>query len=225
MIKRKYSLIAFILMAPILLYVGINLFVVVSGERDVEELSSFSGGEFDAVLVLGAGVRSDGTPSNMLEDRLLTAFALWEKDAAPAIIVSGDHGQVEYDEVNVMKEYLIGKGIPSDRIFMDHAGFSTYDSMVRAKKIFGAERLLVVTQRYHSYRALMIGELWGMSCRAVAAPILSSDSTVYPKQTWYSLRESAARVKDFFGCLLRREPSISGEAIPLSGSGDVTNDR
>jgi vancomycin permeability regulator SanA len=218
-------LISFILIVPILLYIGINLFVVLSCEKEVEELSSFSGGEYDAILVLGAGVRSDGTPSNMLEDRLLTAFSLWEQNAAPAIIVSGDHGRVEYDEVNVMKEYLIEKGIPSDRIFMDHAGFSTYDSMVRAKKIFGAQRLLVVTQRYHSYRALTIGKLWGISCRAVSAPILSSDSTVYPKQAWYSFRESAARVKDLFACILRREPAYLGESISLSGSGDVTNDR
>jgi len=170
-------------------------------------------------------VRDNGMPSPMLEDRLLTALALYEKGAAERILVSGDHGREEYDEVNVMKNYLIEKGVPSDRIFMDHAGFSTYDSMYRAKEIFGVKKLLIVTQKYHSHRAAMIGVNLGLECQSVYAPILSSQAKSYRGQLWYSVRESVARCKDWFNCVFRPEAKILGEKISLEAGGDVTNDK
>ncbi len=215
-----------ILAIPVLLWGGINLWAILSTSSRVvateEEVPL--GEKADAILVLGAGVRADNSPSNMLEDRLLTALSLYERGVAENIIVSGDHGTANYDEVNVMKSYLIEKGIPSERIFMDHAGFSTYDSLYRAGAIFGAERLVVVTQRYHSYRALMIGDSLGMECAAVWAPVITGQHPVYPKQGWYSLRESVARCKDFLYCIAKPEPKYLGEKISLQGSGDVTND-
>ena len=178
----------------------------------------------DAILVLGAGVRKDQTPSHMLEDRLLTALSLYESGVSDKIIVSGDHGQVQYDEVGVMKDYLIEKGIPSENIFMDHAGFSTYDSLCRAKSIFGADSLVVVTQKYHSYRALMIGRHFDIGVKGVYAPILSTTASGYAKQPWYSFRESLARCKDFIWCIFDVKPTFLGESISLESSGDVTND-
>lgn len=216
-----------IILIPLAFYGVANAYAILFGERELYELEDkkkLPEGN-DAILVLGAGVRADGTPSAMLEDRLLTAVSLWESKAAEAVIVSGDHGKVEYDEVNVMKEYLIGKGIPSDRIFMDHAGFSTYDSLYRARAIFGAEQLVIVTQQYHAYRALMIGRSMGIDCTAVAAPILSSEATGYAKQPWYTFRETVARAKDLVKCFLRPDPAYLGERIPLEESGDVTNDK
>mgnify|MGYP000152299077 FL=1 len=74
--------------------------------------------------------------------------------------MSGDHGRENYDEVNTMKNYAINDGIPSEDIFMDHAGFETYDSMYRAKKIFGAKKVVIVSQKYHLYRSLYIAKKW-----------------------------------------------------------------
>lgn len=178
----------------------------------------------DVILVLGAGVRLDGSPSNMLEDRLLTALRLYELGICEKILVSGDHGTEYYDEVNVMKSYLVKRGIPSESVFMDHAGFSTYDSIYRAKAIFGVKNPIIVTQEYHSFRSLMIANHLDMDATAVAAPILSSDVKAYPKQTWYSFRETAARVKDFIYCLVKPEPTFLGEPISLQANGDLTND-
>jgi len=210
------------------LYIGINLYAIISGSSDlytIEETTKEKHGEFDAILVLGAGVRQDASPSNMLEDRLLTALSLYEAGVCDTVIVSGDHGREEYDEVNVMKSYLIEKGVPSEKIFMDHAGFSTYDSICRAKKVFGAEKLIVVTQKYHAYRALMIGRMLGVKCEGVIAPVLTGTYSVYPKQGWYSFRESIARCKDFFYSAAHVDPKFLGNRISLKGSGDVTNDR
>ena len=228
--KRIVSIVIWLLVCtiglPLLLYGGINLYVRFSNAdrlyslKEAESISERA----DVILVLGAGVRPDGSPSNMLEDRLLTALQLYELGVSDKILVSGDHGTKYYDEVNVMKSYLMGKGIPSERIFMDHAGFSTYDSVYRAKEIFGAKSAVIVTQEYHSYRTMMIAKHLDLDAVGVFAPILSSDAEEYPKQSWYSFRETLARVKDFFYCVVKPEPTCLGERIPLDGSGDVTND-
>ena len=175
-----------IVLIPILYYIMANVYAVASTAKRLYPLEKTKElpKENDAILVLGAGIRSDGTPSLMLQDRLLTALRLYEAGVSDTVIVSGDHGQVEYDEVNVMKRYLVDRGIPSERIFMDHAGFSTYDSMYRASAIFGAETLVIVTQEYHAYRAMMIGRSMGMDCIGVSAPILSSNASGYQKQPW-----------------------------------------
>ena len=83
--------------------------------------------------------------------------------------MSGDHGRVSYDEVNTMKDYAINDGIPSDDIFMDHAGFSTYDSMYRAKEIFGVKKIVIVSQKYHLTRALYIAKKLGIEAYGVSA--------------------------------------------------------
>lgn len=224
--KKVVTVLVVLIFIFLIIYIGINLYCYFSTKEkisklsEVEENSSFG----KAILVLGAGVRSDGTPSHMLQDRLLTALALYEKGVCKTILVSGDHGSEHYDEVNIMKSFLIDKGVPSEDIFMDHAGFSTYDSLYRAKEVFGAESLLIVTQEYHSFRSVMIGEHLGVECRAVAAPILSTDAKRYTKQAWYSFRESVARCKDFLNCMTKPQPKYLGESISLDGSGDVTND-
>ena len=116
----------------------------------------------DCILVLGAGVREGGRPSLMLSDRLNTSISLYEADVCDRMLMSGDHGRIEYDEVNVMKDIAVEAGIPSEHIFMDHAGFSTYDSLYRARHIFQAKRVIIVTQQYHLYRALYIARSLGI---------------------------------------------------------------
>lgn len=224
--KKEILLVLLILLALfVFFYLGVNLYARFSARDELfslEEKDKLP--KADAILVLGAGVRKDHTPSNMLEDRLLTALALYESGVSDTLIVSGDHGQKEYDEVGVMKAYLIEKGIPSERIFMDHAGFSTYDSLYRAKSIFDTKSLVVVTQEYHAYRALMIGRSMGIETLAVSAPILCTNATSYANQPWYSFRESVARCKDFIWCIAKPSPTYLGEKISLEASGDVTND-
>ena len=158
--KKILMIILYTVLGLIVLYLAFNLTVVLTARSSVMELEAGKQTDFqaDAILVLGAGVRPNGTPSHMLEDRLLTALALYQANVCSRIIVSGDHGEDNYDEVNVMKSYLVDKGVPSEVVFMDHAGFDTYDSLYRAKAIFGAKSLILVTQRYHAYRAVYIGE-------------------------------------------------------------------
>jgi vancomycin permeability regulator SanA len=133
--------------------------------------------------------------------------------------MSGDHGQADYDEVNIMKNYAISHGVPSEDIFMDHAGFSTYESIYRAREVFGVKKFIIVTQEYHLHRALYIAESLG-----VEAYGLSADLRDYSGQLKYSIREVLARNKDFFTSLIKPKPKYLGERIDLGGNGDVTND-
>ena len=197
-------------------YVKMKAGSAISSEEDVIHSEE----KADAILVLGAQVKPDGKPCLMLKERLDTGIRLYQEGAADRIIMSGDHGSDDYDEVNAMKTYAIDQGVPSDCIFMDHAGFSTYESMYRAKEIFQAESLVVVTQEYHLYRALYDAMAFGLDVRGV-----SCDTAVYEGDTYRKTREVLARMKDVGFTLVKPEPALLGDTISLTGSGDVTNDK
>ena len=105
----------------------------------------------------------------MLHDRLMRGVELYDVGAAPKLLMSGDHGHEEYDEVAAMKQFAIDAGIPSEDVFMDHAGFSTYESIYRAKEIYQADKILIVTQEYHLYRALYIADQLGVEAYGVSS--------------------------------------------------------
>ena len=172
----------------------------------------------DCILILGAGVRNNA-PSPMLEDRLQKGIELYNKNISNKIIMSGDHGREEYDEVNIMKDFAIDKGVKSEDIFMDHAGFSTYESIYRAKEIFEAKKIIIVTQSYHLYRALYIANSLGIEAYGVSA-----DLRTYTNQLSREIREIVARDKDFIKCIYKPKPTYLGDTIPVSGNGDITND-
>ncbi len=199
---------------------GINAYVKLSTKKQIiSEERALELRDVDSILILGAGVWGD-EPSPMLKDRLDKGIELYKSGVAPKIIMSGDHGREDYDEVNLMKEYAIEKGVPSEDIFMDHAGFSTYDSMYRARDIFKAKKIIVVTQKFHLYRALYISNSLGLDAYGVMA-----EPTKYSGQFYRELREILARDKDFVKSIIKPKPTYLGESIPVSGNGDETNDK
>lgn len=185
--------------------------------RTPEEAANL--GDVDCVLVLGCGVRPDGTPSPMLRDRLQEGIDLFTSGVAPKLLMSGDHSQDNYNEVGTMKDWAIQAGVPSADVFMDHAGLSTYESMRRARDVFGAQRVVVVSQGYHLYRSLYVARALGLDAYGVCA-----DGENYAGQLGRDVREVFARVKDFFTAVVQPNPTFLGDSIRLQGSGDVTND-
>lgn len=173
----------------------------------------------DCILILGAGLKADGTPNHMLQDRLDKGIELYKSGAAPKLLLSGDNGQEEYDEVNAMKEYALNAGIPPEDIFLDHAGFSTYESMYRARDIFLVKKAIIITQRYHQYRALYTARGLGIEGYGVV-----SEPRTYAGQNYRDLREILARNKDFIKVIIKPEPTYLGEAIPINGSGLSSHD-
>ena len=208
-----------VLLIIVMTFFTLDFYVVNNGKKriiTVEEAQKLE--NVDCILVLGASVRYN-YPSKMLEDRLLQGISLYIKGVSPKMLMSGDHGNDDYDEVNIMKNYAVEKGIPSEKIFMDHAGFSTYESIYRAKEVFKVKKMVIVTQEYHLYRALYIAKKLGIEAYGVPA-----DKREYSGQSYRDLREKVARNKDFWQVIFKPEPRYLGDSIPVSGNGNSTND-
>lgn len=217
---RLLACLLILALAAGLLVLGIDLGVRLGvKDRILSQEEAAKLQEIDCIIVLGCKVGADGTPSHMLEDRLKQSVALYDLGAAPKLLMSGDHGTVDYDEVNAMKAFALERGIPTEDVFMDHAGFSTYETVYRARDVFCADKVIIVTQEYHLYRALYIAQSLGMEAYGVAA-----DYRTYYGQLSRDVREVLARVKDFGMCLVQPEPTYLGEAIPIWGSGELTHD-
>ena len=196
-----------------------SLYVVKTTEAQILASDAAVTGEWDCVLVLGAGVRPDGSPSDMLYDRVRTGLDLYHGGAVPKLLMSGDHGRSEYDEVGCMLGLALEDGVAAADVFLDHAGFSTYESLVRAKEVFGAESLVIVTQKYHLHRALYIAEALGMDAVGVSA-----DRRRYAGQFMRDIREIIARGKDVLSVWFGAEPAYLGDTVDLSGDGTVTQE-
>ena len=190
----------------------------VSSHAEIDALAS-ENGTYDCILVLGCGVKPDGTPSDRLRDRVKVGVSLYHAGIAPKLLMSGDHGKEHYDEVSAMLKLAVELGVPKEDVFLDHAGFSTYESICRAKAVFSCKSIVVVSQEYHLYRALYIAESFGIEARGVSA-----DLVPYARMAYHSVRETLARCKDFFFALKKPAPTYLGDPIDLTGDGSVTHE-
>lgn len=223
-IKRTLKIAAIVIVAILVCFIaitgGINIYVRQSVKKniirvsDAEELT-----DVDCIIVLGASVYPEG-PSIMLKDRLDKAIELYKRGCAPKLLMSGDHGGDYYDEVTVMKNYAVDAGVPSEDIFKDHFGYSSYDTMYRAKEIYGARKVIIVTQDYHLARCLYIAEKLGLEAYGVA-----TEDVKYNGQLKRDVREYFAIVKDFGKVILSPEAEKMGSEVSLNQNGDVTNER
>lgn len=224
-IKRVLKRVLIIMFVVTLISVC-TLFTIINvvqkkGEKaivNIEELDK----DADVIIVLGAGVKANGEPSDILVDRLKTAIEVYKSGVCDKFLLSGDHGEVNYNEVQAMKKYIMDNcDVPEENVFLDHAGFSTYDTMYRARDIFQVKKAIVVTNEYHLPRALYIGEKLGLEVEGVP-----SDIRNYLFIASYLGREKLAQIKDFiYVNILKPEPEFLGDAIPVSTSdGRVTDD-
>lgn len=209
------TIIAFIMIASFSIVIGSNRLILEKAEpyisQDVKSV--------DAIIVLGAFVRPNGSLSPMLRERLETGLELYKEGIAPKILVTGDHGTAEYNEVQAMKKYLLANGVAEADVFMDHAGFDTYDSMFRARDVFKINKAVAVSQDFHVPRAVYIGRSLGMEVWG------ADDGLYYP--WWFKavMREWLARTKAAFDVeLLHPKPKFLGPVIPITGDGRQTQD-
>ena len=217
-VGRLLAAVLAIAFAVVLVFAGTNAAAILTTQDDIVDQQAAASFDADAIIVLGASVYPDGTPSGILQDRLDDGIALYFAGAAPKIIMSGDNGTESYNECWAMKQYAISQGVPSEDVFCDHAGFSTYETMYRARHVFGADRVVIATQTYHLYRAVYDAQ--GVGMEAIGVP---SDYGEYVNQSWYDFREVFARTKDFFQVLFSVPSTFVGDPISLDQSGDVTD--
>ena len=178
----------------VLLATGIvNAVVVGTAAGNICEFTAEDG--YDTAVVFGAKVHEGGTLSHMLQDRMDTAIALWREGKVKKLLVSGD-GRGPWSETKYMKLYAMEKGVAEEDILEDGEGFSTIETVTRAKELFGVEKCVLVTQKYHLYRAIYAAESLGMDVRGASA-----DVRTYYGQLYRDVREVMARVKDFAICI------------------------
>ena len=208
-----YCVAAFVILILIVNLVVINTAkpLIITAE-EAAELFNESDGFADCILVLGASVTQYG-PSPILAERLDKGMELFGLGVSNIMLLSGDNGTVEYNEVQVMKEYMLKNGeylgLEAANIYLDYAGFSTYYSAKRCKDVFQAERVIIVTQRYHLYRAVYNAKMVGLDVVGVAANDRES------RQWIRDIRELPARAKDFFLTHTGYVPKIMGDPVPL----------
>ena len=212
-------IIIYLIVLIVVFIIVVNLYEIICSKKQILKDENTKIENIDCMLVLGAGIINNERPTLMLKDRLEKSIELYKKGMAPKIIMSGDHSSKDHNEVIIMKNYAIERGIPSEDIFMDHAGFCTYDSIYRAKEIFGVKNMIIVTQKYHLYRSIFIANFLGVKSYGI-----KSDARKYTKMPYHLIREMLARCKNFLKCIFRMKPKYLGERISLKQSGDVTND-
>lgn len=210
----------------LLAVMGVLIFVVIVNVYILNKSSEFIFKDIAAVpskqvaLVLGAKVYANGAMSAVLNDREITALELYRNKKVQKILVSGDHGREDYDEVNTMKDFLLNNGVSAEDIFLDHAGFDTYDSVYRAKEIFQVSSMIIVTQKFHLPRAIYIAKSLGINAVGIVA-----DRQEYALGIYNETRESLARVKAFFDLSFQAKPKFLGEIIPIVGDSKLSWDK
>lgn len=217
--KKLLVFAAICLAATVIAVLVMNRIVIAAGEKNISTAESISDKQADAVMVFGARV-TNGILSDTLKNRVDKAIELYKAGVVGKILMTGDHGRENYDEVNAMKQYAVDKGVPADDVFCDHAGFNSYESLYRARDVFMCKSVILVTQEFHIYRTLYLAERLGLEAYGVIAPDAANANGLYNE-----MRETLARVKAVFNGMLLPEPTYLGEAIPISGSGSATDDR
>lgn len=219
-LDKAFKLIVAIIMFGVSIILSINLHVISSANKRIISLYDAKNlNDVDCVLVLGAGLKNGG-PSDMLQERLDTGISLYNENDDLVLLMSGDHSRKDYDEVNVMKRYAVLNDVPTSKVYMDHAGISTYDSLKRAKDIFGAKKVIIVTQKYHLSRALYIASSLGLDAYG-----LDATRKTYSGQWFREVREVLARNKDAVKSIIKPNARIMGDAISLNGDANKTNDK
>jgi len=214
--KKITKLLFFTLIAATAVTLIINIGMIVAARKyiyiDINSIPPRT-----TVLVLGS--MTHGTRlSPVLSGRVDGGISLIENGKGKKLLLTGDHGQIRYDEVNAMRLYVLDNAaaIPQEDIFMDHAGFSTWDSMYRARDVFEVHDLIIVSQEFHITRAVCMARSLGLDAVGFA---VSQDR--FPKRSlrYWAVREYFARVKAFFSIVFKPKPRYLGEKIPITGDG------
>lgn len=174
----------------------IDAAVVFSTAGRIRRVDELTDADIDTIIVFGAGYRADNSPSPMLADRVAAGVEVQQATGA-VLLLSGDSQTAFHDETAVMQTYALSQGADPDKITTDGLGLSTYETLWRARNLYGADQVVVVTQRYHLYRAMYIARALGMTVTGVSATRQGYGLAML----YYESREMAARVKDFFQCL------------------------
>ena len=211
-IKRK---IFFVLIAFLIIILGINFYVKYNSNKlcfkNINNLP-----ETEVAIVFGAGINGD-VPSKYLKDRLDAGILLYKNKKVQKLLLSGDNGSDEHDEIVVMKKYCYKNGVDTTKIYVDYAGFDTYSTMIRAKKVFYVKKAILISQNYHLDRAVYLGNALGVESLGFIA-----DNGEYNMQKLNKFRELLATVKSVIDVNRNRKPIFLGPKVDINGISNYT---
>ncbi|WP_119793080.1 SanA/YdcF family protein [Flavobacterium anhuiense] len=215
--KKYFKIALYLAIIGLIAVVSVNYYVKSSTKTKIY----YSAKKFpknDVGIIFGAGINGN-QPSKYLKDRLDSGIMLWKAKRINKILLSGDNGRDEYDELTVMKNYCYNHGVDTTKIFIDYAGFDTYSTMYRAKHIFKIKRATLISQKYHLNRAIYIGQKLGIKCVGYSA-----NKGEYLGYKYVCFREYGSIFKSFFDVLRNREPRFLGSEIDINGESNYSKE-
>lgn len=215
--KKYFKILLYLSIIGLVALISVNYYVKSSTQNDIYDLAAQLP-KTEAGIIFGAGIRGD-QPGKYLKDRLDAGILLYKKNIINKILLSGDNGRDEYDELTVMKNYCYKQGVDTTEIFIDYAGFDTYSTMYRAQHIFKIKKAILVSQKYHLNRAIYIGQQLG-----VDAIGYSANTGEYPGYQYVTFREYISVFKAFFDVIRNREPHFLGNPIDINGASNYSKD-
>ncbi|MBF4485913.1 ElyC/SanA/YdcF family protein [Flavobacterium sp. CSZ] len=215
--KKYFKIILYLAIIGLVAIVSVNYYVKSSTKKNIYySIKKFP--KNDVGIIFGAGINGD-QPSKYLKDRLDAGISLYKANRINKILLSGDNGSDEHDELTVMKNYCFNHGVDTTKIFIDYAGFDTYSTMYRAKHIFNIKKATLISQEYHLNRAIYIGQKLGIKSVGYSA-----NNGEYLGYKYVTFREYGSIFKSFFDVLRNREPHFLGNPIDINGVSNYSKD-
>ncbi|SNR50342.1 vancomycin high temperature exclusion protein [Flavobacterium sp. ov086] len=215
--KKYFKILLCLVIIGLVAVLSVNYYVTSSTKKYINySLKKFP--KNDVGIIFGAGINGD-QPSKYLKDRLDAGISLYKAKRINKILLSGDNGRDEYDELTVMKNYCFRNGVDTTKIFVDYAGFDTYSTMYRAKHIFKIKKATLISQEYHLNRAIYIGQKLGIKSVGYSA-----NNGEYHGYKYVCFREYLSRFKSFFDVLRNREPRFLGNPIDINGASNYSKE-
>ncbi|WP_281633949.1 SanA/YdcF family protein [Flavobacterium luteolum] len=215
--KKYFKIVLYLSIIGLIAIVSVNYYVKSSTKKNIYySIKKFP--KNDVGIIFGAGINGN-QPSKYLKDRLDAGIMLWKAKRINKILLSGDNGRDEYDELTVMKNYCYNHGVDTTKIFIDYAGFDTYSTMYRAKHIFKIKKATLISQEYHLNRAIYIGNKLGIKSAGYSA-----NKGEYLGYNYVRFREYLSTFKSFFDVLRNREPHFLGGEININGESNYSKE-
>jgi SanA protein len=216
-LKKYFKIILYLFIIGLAAIISVNVYVKSTTKKHISySLKKFP--KNDVGIIFGAGINGN-QPSKYLKDRLDAGILLYKSNRINKILLSGDNGREEYDELTVMKNYCYEHGVDTTKIFIDYAGFDTYSTMYRAKHIFKIKKATLISQEYHLNRAVYIGQKLGIKSVGYSA-----NKGEYRGYKYVTFREYGSIFKSFFDVLRSREPRFSGNPININGPSNYSKE-
>ncbi|OCB70480.1 hypothetical protein B0A79_00135 [Flavobacterium piscis] len=215
--KKYFKIFLLLVIIGLVAIVSVNYYVKSSTKKNIYySIKKFP--KNDVGIIFGAGINGD-QPSKYLKDRLDAGISLYKANRINKILLSGDNGRDEYDELTVMKNYCFNHGVDTTKIFIDYAGFDTYSTIYRAKHIFNIKKATLISQEYHLNRAIYIGQKLGIKSVGYSA-----NNGEYRGYKYVTFREYGSIFKSFFDILRNREPHFLGNSIDINGASNYSKE-